>query len=268
LRSIPPVIKSEIIRKYLEGFSTTEISNICGVSVGSVSSIITEESNKNNDYLQIREVTKIFKQNNLKISDVAYAIRLHNKVKNLGLDTLFFENFLDSTDTVSFRLKSEHSKFLEDIKRIVQFEMASQIKINDLYAYMIKAKLEYADLKNKINKMIKENRELASQNEKMKKENRELYSKHEIDKYQIEEYIRQKPSFLSYKRNIATHKTFPQWMLNEILLEEASKKIGIQIDPETLYNKLRFIYNFPHKHTNLIKKIMAIETDLFKLDNF
>lgn len=51
MRAIPPVIKAEIFRKYLvEGLSTTEISKLYNVSVGSVSSIITEESNKDNDF--------------------------------------------------------------------------------------------------------------------------------------------------------------------------------------------------------------------------
>src|SRR5688500_9346256 len=122
MRSIPPVIKEEIFRKYLEGDSTTEISKSCGVSVGTISAITTEESNKDNDFFQIREITKTFKKHNLKISEVISGIRLYNKIKNLGLDIVFFENFIESIDTESFRLKKDLSKLLEDIKRIVHFE--------------------------------------------------------------------------------------------------------------------------------------------------
>ena len=122
MKSIPDAIKAEIFQKYLEGYSTTEFSELYDVSIGSISSITTEESNKDNDYFQIREITKIFKKNNLNISDVISGIRLYNKIKKVGLDITFFENFIDSTNTESFRLKKDHSKYLEDIKRTVQFE--------------------------------------------------------------------------------------------------------------------------------------------------
>ncbi len=58
MKSIPDAIKAEIFQKYLEGYSTTEISKLYDVSIGSISSITTEESNKDNDYFQIREITK------------------------------------------------------------------------------------------------------------------------------------------------------------------------------------------------------------------
>jgi hypothetical protein len=137
MKSIPDAIKAEIFQKYLEGYSTTKISELYDVSIGSISSITTEESNKDNDYFQIREITKIFKKNNLNISDVISGIRLYNKIKKVGLNITFFENFIDSTNTESFRLKKDHSKFLEDIKRIVQFEELYRIKIEKIPGYMI-----------------------------------------------------------------------------------------------------------------------------------
>ena len=128
MRPTPLTTKEEIFRKYLEGYSTTEIVKLYGVSVGMVSSITNEESRKDNNYLAIREVSKIFRKNNLKISDVISGIRLYNKVKEIGLDIPFFENFIEATNTESFRLKKDHNKFLEEIKRIVQFEELYGIK--------------------------------------------------------------------------------------------------------------------------------------------
>ncbi len=46
MRPIPTSIKSEIFRKYLEGYSTPEISKLFNVSVGTISSIANEVSNK------------------------------------------------------------------------------------------------------------------------------------------------------------------------------------------------------------------------------
>ena len=84
MREIPLTTKEEIFRKYLHGDSTTEIAKLYGVSVGIVSSITSEESHKDNNYLAVREVAKIFRKNNLKISDVISGIRLYNKVKRVG----------------------------------------------------------------------------------------------------------------------------------------------------------------------------------------
>jgi Asp-tRNA(Asn)/Glu-tRNA(Gln) amidotransferase C subunit len=72
----------------------------------------------------------------LKTSDVISGIRLYNKVKGVGLDISFFENFIEATNTKSFRLKKDHNKFLEEIKRIVQFEQLYGIKIEKIFVKM------------------------------------------------------------------------------------------------------------------------------------
>lgn len=240
MESIPDAIKAEIFQKYLEGYSTTKISKLYNVSVGSVSSITREESNKDNDYFQIREITKIFKKNNLNISDVISGIRLYNKIKKVGLDITFFENFIDSTNTESFRLKKDHSKFLEDIKRIVQFEELYRIKIEKIPGYMINT--------------IKQLKNLKEENKKIIEKTTGLYLQYNIEKSEIEEYVEEKPLFLQYKRDKDRYPKYPEWIVNDTLFEEASRKIGTKIDPQTLYNKLKWIYLLPHKHRTIIKK--------------
>ena len=122
MRSIPLSVKSEIVRKYLEGVSIPKISKLCKVSVGSVSAITNEASEKDADFTVIREVTKTWKKNNLAPSKVILGIRLNNKVKEVGLTIPFFEDFLEFTNTDSFKLGMDHIKFLEEIKRIMKLE--------------------------------------------------------------------------------------------------------------------------------------------------
>ena len=81
MRPIPPAIKEEVIKKYLEGNSIPQIGKFAGVSVGSAHTITTEESKKDNSILYIREIAKMFNKNNLEISDVISGARLHNKIK-------------------------------------------------------------------------------------------------------------------------------------------------------------------------------------------
>lgn len=187
MRAIPLTTKEEIFRKYLAGDLTTEIANSCGVSVGMVSSITKEESHKDNNYFPIRETTRIFRKNNLKISDVISGIRLYNKVKGVGLDIPFFENFIEATNTKSFRLKKDHNKFLEEIKRIVQFEELYGIKIEKILVKM-------TDTLQNLQKLREETKEIIEKN-------KELYLQYNTTKSELEEFLEEKPLFLQYKRD-------------------------------------------------------------------
>lgn len=251
MRPIPFTTKEEVFRKYLEGFSTTEISESCGVSVGMVSSITNEESSKDNNYLAIRETARIFRKNNLKISDVILGIRLYNKVKGVGLDIPFFENFIEATNTKSFRLKKDHNKFLEEIKRIVQFEELSGIKIEKILVKM-------ADILQNLQKLRAETNEIIEKN-------KELYLQYNTTKSKLEEYLEENPLFLQYKIDKWKYEKRYDWVINPPIYEEASRKIGITVDPKILYKKLHRIFMFPLKHKALIKKIMATEDDIFKM---
>ena len=71
----------------------------------------------------------MFKSNNLEIEDVISGIRLKNQVKEVGLTISFFEDFLEVTDTESFRLGMDHEKFLDIVKRMLHFEKIFKIKI-------------------------------------------------------------------------------------------------------------------------------------------
>lgn len=53
MRPIPDSIKSEIIKKFLEGFSISEIHKELDISVGAISAITKEECRKNEYYLYI-----------------------------------------------------------------------------------------------------------------------------------------------------------------------------------------------------------------------
>ena len=138
MRPIPDKIKAEIFKKFLEGDPIPKISKSCGVSDGAVHAITTEESRKDESIRYIREITKMFKKNNLEISDVIAGVRLHNKVKEVGLSCLFFENFLESTNTESFRIEMEHDQFLENIRRILKLEEKYQIKTKKYLLLSIK----------------------------------------------------------------------------------------------------------------------------------
>jgi len=251
MRPIPDSIKSEIIKKFLEGYSNTEIHKQLDVSVGTISAITNEECRKNEYYRYIHEIAKKFRSKNLEISAVISGVRLYNKIKKVGLTCSFFENFLEATNTESFRLHKDHSEFLEDIKRVVRFEEVCWIKIGKIPGKM-------NDVIKHRDKLIKENKELIEKNTR-------LYLLHNIEKSEIEDYVEERQLFLQYKRDKNRYPKFPEWITTPYVLEQASKKIGTKIESKILYNKLRRVYLFPNKYTSIVKKIMAIDENDWSL---
>jgi hypothetical protein len=246
MRPIPPSVQSEICRKYLEGDSIPAISKLFNVSVGAVSGIVNELSKKDDYFIVIREVTKMFKNNNLEISDVISGIRLKNQVEEIGLTISFFENFLEATNTESFRLNKDHSEFLEKIKRILKLEELVGIKLENIHGYIFK---QIKNLKN-----------LKEENKKLIEKNTSLYSQYKIEKSEIEEYVKEKLLFLQYKRDKDSYPKYRDWIVfSPHLFEEASKKIGIKIEAQSLYEKLNRVYLFPNRYTSILKKIMSID---------
>ena len=251
MRPIPDSIKSEIIKKFLEGYSITEIHKELDVSVGAISPITKEECRKNEYYVYIHEIAKKFRSKNLAISDVISGVRLYNKIKKLGLTCSFFENFLESTNTESFRLNKDHSEFLEDIKRIVHFEELSGIKIGKIPGHM--------------NDALKHRNNLINESKELNEENKRLYLQHKLEKSEIEDYLEERRLFLQYKRDKDRYPKYPDWITIPYVFEQASSKIGIKIEPKILYNKLRRVYLFPNKYISIVKKIMGIDENDWSL---
>jgi len=251
MRPTPDSIKSEIIKKFLEGYSLTEIHKQLDVSVGNISAITNEACRKNEYYRYIHEIAKKFRSKNLEFSDVISGVRLHNQIKKVGLTCSFFENFLEATNTESFRLHKDHSEFLEDIKRIVHFEEVSGIKIGKIPAHM--------------NDALKRRNNLINESKELNEENKRLYLQHKLEKSEIEDYLEERRLFLQYKRDKDRYPTYPDWITIPYVFEQASSKIGTKIEPKILYNKLRRVYLFPNKYISIIKKIMAIDENDWSL---
>ena len=243
MRPTPPSIKSQIIRKFLEGYSIPDISKQTGVSVGSISTLTTEESKKDEYFLYMREIVKKFKGNGLKFSEVISGIRLYHKITNFGLTCLFFEDFLESTNTESFRLGVDLYEFLEKIKRIIKVEKHYNLKLEDIPTYIKNEKVELENLKQdklRITQSVMN-----------------LYGRFYVTKTDIEEYLTEIDQYLKYKSIIETIPSYLDWIINsDERFEKASKKIGIKIDRKIIYNKLNSIYKEPDKHLDLVKQIM------------
>ena len=242
MRAIPPVIKSDIIRKFLEGYSIPEISKMLNVSVGTISTITSEESRNNEIFAYMREIAKKFKNDNLKFYDVISGVRLYNKINKLDLTCPFFEDFIESTDKESFRLVIEHDNFLSEINKILQFERKYQLKLEDIPTYIKKAR-----------------EELDATNKKVSQINESLYSQYGVKEAEIQEYLRERSNLALAKLAKTSLRTHFEWfVISDRLFEIASRRSGTKIDRNMLYRKLNSIYKNPHKHIEIIKQILKL----------
>jgi hypothetical protein len=243
MRATQSQVKSEIIRKYLEGYPETEIGKLFNVSVGHVSSIVKEESKKDGYILVIREVVKMFKSNNLEIDDVIAGIRLRNKIKEVGLTISFFEEFIEVTNTESFRVGMDHEKFLDIIKRMLHFEKIFKIKLE--------ATPDFSH--NAIKKFVRLNGEISKAEAKLT----QLYDNYGVKKSEVERYLKEKSLFEKAKLFAITGPTHSDWMVfSDSNFKKASKLMKAKIDPKILYKKLNSIYKEPDKHIDIVKQIM------------
>lgn len=246
MRPVPDSIKSDIIRKYLEGLSTLQISQSLRVSVGTVSTVTTEAAKQDEYFSYMRETARKFYTENLKFPHVISAIRLYYKIKEVGLTCPFFENFLESTNLESYRLKIEHDKFLTKITKILQFEKQYKINLVDIPDYIRNRKEEIDRI-----------------NDEISRSKQSLHSRYSVKEAEIQEYKREKPG-LSRARDLAkiALPTHMDWLIiTDQLFKKASRKSKIKIDPKILYKKLNHIYKNPDKHIDIIKQILDLQTD-------
>jgi DNA repair exonuclease SbcCD ATPase subunit len=245
MRPIPDKIKAEIIQNYLEGYSIPKISQMRGVAVGTVDKVTDEEARKDESIVYIREIAKMFKKKNLELAEVIAGVRLYNKVKKVGLSQSFFENFLESTNTESYRLEMEHDQFIENIKRILQFEQQYQIKTEEIPEF----------IQNK----MEENENLKEEYNQGEENIDKLYSQYHVKKSELEDYKKEQDWFWRYKKD---YSKYMYWMVPEKLFEEAYIRMGKRFKPEILFEKIKAIYTKPNEHTDIIKKILNMDKDI------
>lgn len=246
MRPVPDSIKSDIIRKYLEGLSTLQISQSLRVSVGTVSTVTTEAARHYEYFSYMREIARKFYIKKLIFSDVISGIRLYYKIKEVGLTCSLFENFLESTNLESYRLEIEHDKFLTKITKILQFEKQYKINLVDIPDYIRNRKEEIDRI-----------------NDEIFRSKQSLHSRYSVKEAEIQEYKREKPG-LSRARYLAkiALPTHMDWLIiTDHLFKKASRKSKIKIDSKILYEKLNHIYKNPDKHIDIIKQILEFPSD-------
>ena len=222
-----------------------EISKLYNISVGSIHSITTEESKKDDAFNYIREIAKKLRKDNIIIYDLIPAIHLNTKIKTLGLNHDLFDEFLESADTESFRINMNLDEFLKKVKEILNFERSNNIKIHEILPYIEKEKAQLD--------------KLTQEKERIEVEIINHSDDLGFTRSAIQEYFQQKPLLEEYKKNReAISKASSDWYIYGKPYEKASNEIGITINPLILYDKLLEIYRYPDQNIEFIRMILDL----------
>lgn len=84
-----------------------------------------------------------------------------------------------------------------------------------------------------------------------------LYFEYFAKREEVEEYIKEKPTYLQYKIEKETVPTYFDWTIPNEIFEKEFRKKGIKIDKKNLYDKLNSIFRNPANHIEIIDNILS-----------
>ena len=148
----PPLIKTAVIMKWLNGMSRDNIAINCQIASGSVSSIIQEFKNEEiPDIDLLRGVAVSLKRDNLDLVQFASSMRLKKMLDNLDLSEERIEKLLEHLEVLFYKNDDRNVEmFLLQLESVYEMEVSLDVSIYDIVEEIDNKKAELFELKNKI----------------------------------------------------------------------------------------------------------------------
>ncbi|MDX1372848.1 MAG: hypothetical protein R3321_10280 [Nitrososphaeraceae archaeon] len=177
MRSIPPSVKLEILKAYLNGFSHREIAKESRISLGSVSNVLESLRSERKEFDELRELAQTIKSNNLLLSRMFEATNFLLWLRRNDIKLEFVMNMLDYMNTEGFRFDINIEYFFHRLCSLLIYEKSIGIKIEDLL-YLIEEKI--------------------GEKQKIEEEINKLYNVYGVTKKQLQEYKNNKALFENF----------------------------------------------------------------------
>ena len=155
---IPPLIKTAVITKWVNGMSRDNIAINNQIASGSVSSIIQEFKNKENPDIDLfRGVAISLKRDNVDLLQFASSMRLKKQLDNLGLPEERIEKFLEHLAVFFYKNDDRNvEKFLLQLELVSEMEVNLDVSIYNIVEEIDNKKAELSELENKISILKKQ----------------------------------------------------------------------------------------------------------------
>lgn len=174
MRSIPPQLKLEIIKAYLNGVTHREISKESQISLGSVTNVLESLKSERKEFEELRLLSKMIKSNYLPMSKIFEATHFLLWMQRYNIKLEFVTQMLDHMNTESFRFDIDIENFFHRLSSLLIYEKSIGVKIEDLL-YLMEDKIGERD--------------------KILEEINRLYDNYKVTKKELHEY--KKKRFIS-----------------------------------------------------------------------
>jgi len=177
MRPIPPQLKLEIIKSYLNGFTYRQISKESGISIGTVTNVIESLQSEKQEFEELKLLSQTLKSNGLPLSKIFEVVHFLLWLKRYDIKLGFVINMLHHMNTESFRFDINIENFFHRLCSLLIYEKTIGIKIEDLM-YLIEDKI--------------------GEKQKIEEEINKLYTIYKVTKKEIQEYKNNKALFKNF----------------------------------------------------------------------
>lgn len=129
---IPTIIKRNVLRGWLLGYSRDSIAKNNNIGKGTVTGIIKEAKNEIPDIDLLREVAALLKKSNLNISNFASSIRLKNILDELKITEDEAISLLEEIKIHCFKANVSEKEFISKIDEISIIAKNFKVSIFDI----------------------------------------------------------------------------------------------------------------------------------------
>jgi len=279
--NIPGPIKVEVIRKWLEGKSRDRIAKEVGIAAGTVSSILKESRHNEPPFDLMREVAIKLSRQGDSVESFAPLIRCREilrKIEGLGVNTKYggdgerdykephpqqqavakgeekMESLIVSLEVHCFKAGLSIKEFIDLVDDIYSTADRLGVTLENLSSYT--KGLE--DLAHKLRKEVQLQKQQALLKEA--EQNRPLIARNQELKEEINAMKRQRETEIEQATSASRAIDEYDMTVSEDEIEEASKKIGHNLDLDKLHTILMEVYHHPSKYTDVIAQLMRRQT--------
>jgi transcriptional regulator with XRE-family HTH domain len=293
--NIPGTIKVQVIRKWLEGKSRDKIVEEVGISAGTVSSILKENRHNDPPFNTMREVAVKLSRQGESMESFAHLLRCRQilrKIEGLEVNTKSaedgeedykqphtkqqevakgeekIESLIVALEVHCFKAGLPINEFIDLVDDISSAADRLGVTLENLPSYVRGLEDDTHRLRKEVQQInlqkqqalldshtTKELLEEFEQNRPLFARNQELKEKINTTTLEIERLRTELE-----RRRVSNVIDEYEMAISEDELEEASRELGVNLDPDKLHAILMEVYHQPSKYTDMIAQRMRRQT--------
>ena len=160
---VPPEIRQEILNLWLQAYSRDDISQILGISAGTVSEVVKTYGQRNPGFELLRELVVAIKREGSNTREYASAIRLRRLLNNNNLSEEEVDSLIRNATNHCFKQEVDMQSFIENVTSAADLSAELEIALVELSNHIRNLKKELGLInkrllrkKDKLSKVSKE----------------------------------------------------------------------------------------------------------------